>query len=273
MPELPEVETIRQKLIPHILNKKISHIQVRRFDLRIPLPQEVLNFVNATVIRIHRRSKYLLIDGSHGQTLLIHLGMSGRLFFCDPELSFDKHDHVCFDFSEKKHLRFRDPRRFGLITCCDSQHLNEHPLLRHLGPEPLENSFNHKWLYQMCQTSQAPIKNVVMNAKNVVGVGNIYACESLFLAKIHPQRPAKTLTPQDTKRLASAIKKVLEESVKMGGTTFRDFVDANQMPGLHQVNLTVYGCENRPCKKCDTKIKRIILAGRSSFFCPTCQSL
>ena len=272
MPELPEVESLRRKLKPRLLGHKIESVTLRRRDLRFPVPlnlQERLSGLCVTDVR--RRSKYLLIDFADRLTLIVHLGMSGRFFFTESGRPFDKHDHVLLDFDDGLHLRLRDPRRFGLLFLTEKNQLEAHKFFRHLGPEPLSKEFSADYLSDRCRRSRAPIKNLVMNAKHVVGVGNIYAAEALFLSKVRPTRQAYRLKRSEIEKLCDAIKQVLRRSIASGGTTFRDYVGVDEEPGLHQLNLNVYGREHQPCHACGALIQRVLQAGRSGFYCPQCQ--
>jgi formamidopyrimidine-DNA glycosylase len=274
MPELPEVETIRQKIAPLLTNNSVKKITSYRKDLRIPIPQNLNRCLKGNkIIKVRRRSKYLWIDFEHGYTLTIHLGMSGRFFFTDKNRELDRHDHVCFDFEDGKHMRFRDPRRFGLIALCLTAELSEHKLFQHLGVEPLSDAFDAQYFFSKCQSRKTMIKNVLMDAKVVVGVGNIYSNEALFLSGINPQTKALTVSKKNLEQLCVNTKKVLEQSIAMGGTSFRDYVGATEEPGLHQIHLKVYGREGEPCNICGILICREVVAGRSLFYCPNCQKM
>ena len=272
MPELPEVETVCRSLKNKIINLKIVKVTTRRSDLRLPLPSRFKALLKQRVVKkISRRSKYILIHLDDGKVLIIHLGMSGRLFFCDQNRPFDKHDHVCFNFGDGQHLRFRDPRRFGLMTILDEEDWNQHKLFSKLGWEPLEQEFNASDFFKRCQNSQASIKNLLMNAHIVVGVGNIYANEALFASQIHPERRGAQISKKEVASLVSDVKRILRDSIAAGGTSFRDYVNATEEPGLHQLSLFVYGRDGESCLVCGEVIQRIIQSQRSSFYCKTCQ--
>ncbi len=272
MPELPEVETILRKLSPHIQDAVIKTVSVRRPDLRFPIPKNLsLLLQKARVTSLTRRSKYLCIHLSNQQTLIIHLGMTGRLYICEADRKLEKHDHVLFDFTNGKHLRFLDPRRFGFVDVAATDTLKQHKFFSDLGVEPLSDDFSPDVLRQICSGKQSPIKSVLMNAKHVVGVGNIYACEALFLAGISPLRLAHSLRTQEIQNLCRVIKKVLQDSISSGGTSFRDYVDVDEKPGLHQISLKVYQRESEPCLVCGKPIVRVVQANRSSFYCKNCQ--
>lgn len=272
MPELPEVETIRKSLSAKLCGHMFTRVVMRRRDLRRKVPKNLdALMTHARVLDVHRRSKYLLMDLDNHHTVIIHLGMSGRLFFSDPVAELHKHDHVILNLDDGRQLRFRDPRRFGLIDICKTDALIRHPLLASLGVEPLSPEFTPQLLHTLCKKSDTSIKSLLMNAKLIVGVGNIYACEALFAAGIRPTRRASRLTMAQAERLHAAIQHVLRASIAAGGTTFRDYVDADARPGLHAVALAVYGREGKSCRHCKTPIQRSTQQQRSSFFCPVCQ--
>lgn len=271
MPELPEVETIKQGITPHIINETIQEIVLRRSNLRWPIPANIRkDAVGQTIKSIERRGKYLLVQLTHG-CIIIHLGMSGRLHIVEHDVPYKTHDHV--DFIFKKHrLRYNDPRRFGAILWADKDPL-DHPLLIHLGIEPLSDEFNGDYLYAQTRQLSAPIKTTLMNHKIVVGVGNIYAAESLFLANIHPQWVSKKLDKAQCKKLVKTIKKILNAAIDAGGTTLKDFLNGDGKPGYFQQDLKVYGRDGQPCLQCHTMLQKIILQQRATVFCPACQHL
>lgn len=272
MPELPEIETITRKLRDRLDLRSVENITLRRKDLRYPMPVKLIqNLVGKKILHVRRRSKYVVIDLSENFSLIVHLGMSGRLFFTDKIAPLNKHDHVLFDFDSGLHLRLRDPRRFGMLDVCTTSELNQHKLFKDLGPEPLEKDFNAEAFFKITKKSLSPIKSVIMNAKHVVGVGNIYASEALFMAGIRPTRRSSTLSKNQVMALCASIKQVLTQSISDGGTTFRDYVDANGSPGLHQLSLKVYGQEGKNCSVCTSRIKSMVLGQRSTYYCPLCQ--
>ena len=271
MPELPEIETIRLSLCKIIIGKKFIQIKTYRPNLRIPFPKSFKEIVQSKIISITRRSKYLLISFASQQTLIIHLGMSGRLFFTKNTTPLDKHDHIIFKLDKITELRLRDPRRFGLVTLCPTPDVPNHALIKNIGIEPLHNNFNATYLFKLCKKSKAPIKNLLMNASLIAGVGNIYANEALYMSQIRPNKSAAHITTTQAHKLCKNIKKVLRESIKSGGTTFKDFVGVNEEPGLHALKLNVYNRNDQPCKKCKTMIKAYVLGGRMSYYCPSCQ--
>jgi len=273
MPELPEVETIRLGLKPHLVGQIIREVQVRETRLRWPVEANMLaeQLPGRKVQDIDRRGKYLLFRLSDGLTLIIHLGMSGKLLFLTKTTPLDKHDHVVFYFEAGTELRFRDPRRFGMIDTVLTAQWHEHPRLRELGVEPLDSAVRAKALFQQAQLLQKPVKNLLMDGHFMVGVGNIYANEALFRARIHPATPARQLTLRHWQRLLRAIREVLHAAIASGGTTLNDFVNSRGDAGYFQLSLAVYGREGEPCPGCGHRIEKTVLAGRSTFFCPRCQ--
>ena len=270
MPELPEVETTRRGIEPHINHQLISDIAIRQRQLRWPIPQQLRQAArNQKILGVDRRGKYLLLR-LHNGTIIIHLGMSGSLRICSVETPAEKHDHVDFIFGNSKVLRLRDPRKFGAVlwTAKDPA---QHKLLSSLGPEPLADHFSAEYLYQQTRKRSASIKSLIMNSHIVVGVGNIYACESLFLACINPKRKAGSLSLSRCSKLVSAIKQVLTQSITQGGTTLRDFIRENGQPGYFSLKLHVYGKAGEPCAKCGRPIRQIKQQQRSTFYCSNCQ--
>jgi formamidopyrimidine-DNA glycosylase len=270
MPELPEVETSRRGIEPHIKQKVIRDIVVRQHSLRWPVSRQLKKKArNQPVRSVDRRGKYLLLRLDNG-TIIIHLGMSGSLRICSPDSPAEKHDHVDLVFDNNTVLRLRDPRRFGAVLWT-GEDPETHKLLSSLGPEPLQDSFNAAYLHASTRKRSASIKSVIMNSHIVVGVGNIYACESLFLAGINPRRKAGTLSLARCEKLVTAIKQVLTESITQGGTTLRDFVREYGQPGYFTLKLRVYGKEGEPCPNCGNPIRRITQQQRSTFYCTQCQ--
>lgn len=270
MPELPEVETTRRGIEPHIIDQTIKDIAVRQRSLRWPIPRQLeQKACNQKIESVERRGKYLLLRLNTG-TIILHLGMSGSLRICTANTPAEKHDHVDFVFSNNKILRLRDPRRFGAVLWTTGAP-EKHKLLSPLGPEPLEDSFSGEYLFEHSRKRTSSIKSLIMNSHIVVGVGNIYACESLFLAGINPNRKAGSLSLARYDKLASAIKQVLTESIKQGGTTLRDFTRENGEPGYFAQKLFVYGKVGEPCAKCGRAIKQITQQQRSTFYCTRCQ--
>jgi formamidopyrimidine-DNA glycosylase len=270
VPELPEVETTRRGIEPHVTGAMIREVIIKRHDLRQPVSPSLSTIEGRRIITVTRRSKYLLFGIDDGTSVMIHLGMSGSLRVIGPEEAWKKHDHLGITLSTGKQLRFHDPRRFGLAL-----HFvltpEEHPLLRDLGPEPLENAFDAIYLRSACAPRKAAIKLAIMDAKIVVGVGNIYASESLFRAGILPNTAANKLTLPRVKRLTAAIKEVLTDSIEQGGTTLRDFLKSDGEPGYFRQKLFVYERKGEPCLKCGTPIRHTVMGQRSTYWCPKCQ--
>ncbi len=273
MPELPEVESLRRALSPQLLGHRFEGVTVRQPQLRQSVPVDELHSqgTRTDIIALRRRGKYLLIDFANAHTLMVHLGMSGRLLWCTADAPARTHDHIVWTLSTHHELRFNDSRRFGMIDIFPTACAEQHPRLKHLGIEPLEASFTDTALHALAHRSKRPIKSFLMDAGQVVGVGNIYACESLFRAGIHPQAPCCTVNPEDWTRLCNAIRHTLQAAIDVGGTTFRDFQSSTGAPGYFHTSLYVYGRDQENCKKCATPIEKVRQQGRSTFFCPQCQ--
>lgn len=269
MPELPEVETTLRAIAPELINQTIEAIIIYQPKLRWPIPSQLKERCPLEVQRVTRRAKYLQIQTPLG-TLIIHLGMSGHLRILPKNTSRQKHDHVDFILKGDTLIRYTDPRRFGAVLWTE-QKLNEHPLFQKLGPEPLTRTFNARYLLKLLQNKTQPIKQCMMDQKSVVGVGNIYANEALFRAKIRPDRKANTLNHQECKLLVTATKNVLREAIKKGGTTLRDFRSPLNQQGYFRLDLDVYDREGKPCTQCSKPIDRLTLQQRSSFYCSSCQ--
>ncbi|QGX93025.1 bifunctional DNA-formamidopyrimidine glycosylase/DNA-(apurinic or apyrimidinic site) lyase [Tatumella sp. TA1] len=268
MPELPEVETSRRGIAPHVVGETLLYAVVRHPQLRWPVSEEIYHLSDEIVLSLERRAKYLLMGLKHGW-IIIHLGMSGSLRILSEDTPPEKHDHVDLVFSNGKTLRYTDPRRFGAWLW--ETDLTTSRVLSHLGPEPLSDAFNAEWLINKSATKKIAIKPWLMDNKLVVGVGNIYASESLFRAGIHPDRAANTLNQEESQRLVSCIKAVLQRSIEQGGTTLRDFLQSDGKPGYFAQQLNVYGRTGEPCLQCGTPIMSGRHAQRSTFWCPTCQ--
>ena len=269
MPELPEVETSRCGIEPHIINQVVDSIIIRQSKLRWPIPDAIHAMVGETITAVKRRGKYLLLVTEKGSAI-IHLGMSGslRIFaeFSEPQ----KHDHVDILFRNKTCLRYTDPRRFGAVLWTPADPL-AHPLLAKLGPEPLLTDFNPDYLFQRTQKSQKAVKAFIMDSHIVVGVGNIYATVALFDAGIHPVRAAKTLSIAEIKQLVGSIKRILKQAIKQGGTTLRDFQSSDGKPGYFKQQLRVYGRAGLACKQCAALLQKIQIGQRTTVYCPDCQ--
>ena len=269
MPELPEVETTRRGIEPHILNRTVTGVEIRQPKLRWPIPPRLADLLTGQTLRaVRRRAKYLLLESDAG-TLILHLGMSGSLRILPPDTPALYHDHFDLQF-EHCCLRLRDPRRFGAVLWSE-QPPEQHPLLRALGPEPLEEAFNGDYLYQQAQKRRGPVKNLVMDGHVVVGVGNIYASESLYRAGIHPNRPANRISAGRYRRLGDEIKAVLAAAIQQGGTTLRDFTQEDGKPGYFAQKLLVYGRTGQPCPGCGAPIRERRIGQRNSFYCSHCQ--
>ncbi|MBL1457106.1 MAG: bifunctional DNA-formamidopyrimidine glycosylase/DNA-(apurinic or apyrimidinic site) lyase [Methylophaga sp.] len=272
MPELPEVETTRRGIAPYIENQQVKQIVIRDSRLRWPITDNLEEKLCGKIIQsVSRRAKYLLLH-THEGTLFIHLGMSGRLRILTMFQPAEKHDHVDIVFANNIILRFTDPRRFGAVLWTTEPPL-QHPLLHHLGPEPLEADFDAEYMFQRSRKRQVSIKTFIMNAEIVVGVGNIYASESLFLSAIHPQLIAAKLTKKQAVKLVAAIKLTLEKAIVAGGTTLRDFRDSEGKPGYFAQELWVYARQNQDCKQCGHPIELIRQSQRATYFCPYCQKI
>ena len=268
MPELPEVETTRRGIQPYIENASIRSIIVRQPRLRWPVSEALSAISMSKVFSVERRAKYLLLGLADGY-IIIHLGMSGSLRVVDIDCPVGKHDHVDLVMNNGKIIRYNDPRRFGSILWTDD--LQNHPLLSKLGPEPLEALFDGEYLFKQREGKTKNIKQFIMDNKIVVGVGNIYANEALFLSGIHPKRPANKISKKRYIQLSNNIKKVLSEAIKQGGTTLKDFVGGDGKPGYFQQQLNVYGRGDLPCTHCKTTLKEIRIGQRSTVYCPNCQ--
>lgn len=270
MPELPEVETTRRGIAPYVLGQTVAALRVRDGRLRWPVPAEpVVALPGHRILTLERRGKYLLFGSDRG-TLILHLGMSGSLRVTDPSQPPRKHDHLDLVFDHGPCLRFHDPRRFGcLLWTTADPHL--HPLLAELGPEPLAPGFDGAYLYARSRGRSAAVKTFIMDSRVVVGVGNIYASESLFRAGIAPSRAAGRISLQRYHVLAAAIREVLTASIAQGGTTLRDFVNEAGNPGYFRQTLNVYERAGQACRRCGAIIRRVRLGQRATYWCASCQ--
>lgn len=275
MPELPEVETIRRGLADELCEARLTRVVVRDPRLRQPVPASRLeSLVGQRLVAFRRRAKYLLVDTDGGSTLIVHLGMSGRLVTCRPSDPLHPHDHVRLFLAgngSERELRLQDPRRFGLVLVARTDELDRHPLLSHLGPEPLEDDFDAEALRRRAAGRRQPVKAFLMDARTVVGVGNIYASEALWLAGVHPARAAGRIGAARWERVHEAIREVLTAALAAGGTTLRDYRDAEGNLGYFTVDLEAYGREGEPCSRCGRQLRRVVIGGRSTFYCPGCQ--
>jgi formamidopyrimidine-DNA glycosylase len=290
MPELPEVETVRLGLLPVMEGHVLTDVETRRGDLRIPFPKDFVARTKGRKVKaLRRRAKYLLADLDSGETLVIHLGMSGRMsvyaqgkqrrigsYIYDkaPEGAGNgKHDHVVFETDSPARIIFNDHRRFGLMTLVNTGTLEDDKLFRDIGVEPLSAKFNTAYLAKVLDGKKTPIKSALLDQRLIAGLGNIYVCEALFRAHISPKRLAGSISGNRLAPLAAAIKKVLKDAIAAGGSTLRDHAQATGDPGNFQHHFLVYGREGKPCKlDCPGTVKRIVQAGRSTFYCPKCQT-
>jgi formamidopyrimidine-DNA glycosylase len=301
MPELPEVETVRMGLLPVMEGHRFTHVETRRGDLRVPFPNDFAGrLTGRRVTRLWRRAKYILGDLDDGETLVIHLGMSGRMSvhvagaarklgtyvhdLGEATVGTDKHDHVVMDTDAPARIVFNDHRRFGLMLLVQTDAVDEHKLFKGLGVEPLSEDFNALYLRAALKGKKTPIKSALLDQRVIAGLGNIYVCEALFRAGISPKRLAGKVSAEQSTKLATAIKAVLRQAIKAGGSSLRDHKRTDGELGMFQHNFAVYGREGEPCpgtassseaigpkKNCNGTIKRIVQAGRSTFYCPKCQ--
>lgn len=288
MPELPEVETVRLGLQPALVGHRFTKVETRRGDLRVPFPVHFTERLTGhKVVELERRAKYLLARLDSGETLVMHLGMSGRMsvyaegkarklgqyVYEAPPASagHGKHDHVVFETDAPARIVFTDPRRFGLMTLVATDGLDDDPLFKGLGVEPLSGSFNAAYLDRVLKGKKTPIKSALLDQRVIAGIGNIYACEALFRAGISPKRSAATVSGKRAVALAKAVKAVLKEAIRAGGSSLRDYAGADGALGEFQHHFAVYDREGKPCPECKGTIRRIVQAGRSTFYCPSCQ--
>ncbi|MGI9389179.1 MAG: bifunctional DNA-formamidopyrimidine glycosylase/DNA-(apurinic or apyrimidinic site) lyase [Boseongicola sp.] len=282
MPELPEVETVRRGLFPVMEGSVISRAEIRRPDLRWPFPKGMADRLNGQRVRgLRRRSKYILVDLASGETLIIHLGMSGRILISGEQVGDfhhdhpapEKHDHVVFEIDNGARVTFNDARRFGAMDLSRTEAVENHWLLKDLGPEPLGNAFNEDYLVKALSGRRAPMKAALLDQKVVAGLGNIYVCEALHRARISPQVKAGNLSPTKIARLVPVIRKVLQDAINAGGSSLRDYRGTDGELGYFQHDFQVYDRTGQTCQSidCEAKIKRIVQSGRSTFYCPRCQ--
>jgi len=271
MPELPEVETTRRGIAPHIRRNRIASVIIRDARLRWPVPKSIKKLLpGQTIDSVRRRGKYILLETGIG-TVIMHLGMSGSLRIVDETDPAQKHDHVDIVFTNHKALRLRDPRRFGAVLFTKEDPL-QHKLLVQLGPEPLGTEFNGDYLFEKSRKRKIAIKSLLMDSKVVVGVGNIYANEALFMAGIHPKRAAGKLGKPQCTRLVTAVKQVLKSAIKAGGTTLRDFTRSDGSPGYFRLSLNIYDKKGQPCPRCGKPITHAVIGQRSTYYCTHCQT-
>ncbi|HJL80514.1 MAG: bifunctional DNA-formamidopyrimidine glycosylase/DNA-(apurinic or apyrimidinic site) lyase [Candidatus Thioglobus sp.] len=273
MPELPEVEVTKKALESVLKNTSITAVNIRNKQLRWPVEEkEIKKIIRSDIKKIYRRGKYIVLSCQNGSAIL-HLGMSGSIGVFDCNAKYHKHDHVEFILGNGKAIRLNDPRRFGCVIWANKDP-QKHRLIKRLGVEPLEEPNLGEYLYAKSRNRNTAVKNYIMNSNVVVGVGNIYASESLFRSGINPARSSKRISEDRYKKLALEIKKVLNEAIKMGGTTLRNFTYYNEIKqvGYFKQKLFVYGKSGKNCKECSKEIKERVIGGRNSFFCPNCQT-
>jgi formamidopyrimidine-DNA glycosylase len=273
MPELPEVEVLRRSLEPHLVGETICGVEVRETALRERVEAGKLRrgAVGRRIVGLSRRAKYLLADLEGGSTLVLHLGMSGRLTLADASAPRERHEHLAFHLASGRRLRLRDPRRFGLVLCLETSRLAADRHFARLGVEPLTPEFSGESLAVSARGRRGPVKSFLMDASVVVGVGNIYATEALHAAAMHPARSVARIARRRWSGLAEAVREVLGRAIEEGGTTLADFTDGLGESGMFQVSLAVYGREGEGCPRCGGTIRRLVQAGRSTFYCSRCQ--
>jgi formamidopyrimidine-DNA glycosylase len=273
MPELPEVETVVRGLKKSLLDENIETLELSNKSFRVAYPKDfILRVRNAVIKNIRRQAKYIIIELNNASNIIIHLGMSGRVQVGN-HIAVKNHDHARFHFYSGKQLVFNDPRRFGLITLLSNNELATHSLFLNLGIEPLTSDLNAQALKTLSAGSRIAIKLFLMDARRIVGIGNIYASEILFRSKINPQKLVNCLNLLEWKRISQYTKVVLNEAIESGGSTLRDYVQSSGDIGYFQHKFQIYGKTNQPCLECGAKINRIVMAGRSTFFCSECQKL
>lgn len=271
MPELPEIETLKRGLQNYLTGRKILEVKLQRPDIRYKLSEELLPRIrDTTILALRRVAKYLLIDLDNDYSIAVHLGMSGRFTIRAFDHMVLKHDHVIFGLDNQWSLVFNDPRRFGMIYIFPTAALGQ-KIFGKLGPDPLSKDFNTRYITARLTNRKVPIKNALMDNTFVVGIGNIYASESLFLANISPQRQSCSLVDTELNNLVKSIKNVLAKAILAGGTTIKDFVNSDNKPGYFKQELLVYARQGKKCTKCDNIIIKIKQSGRASFYCPNCQ--
>lgn len=272
MPEMPEVETLARKLRKTVTGKTVDRVSLSGQSLRRPVPRGFAAKLRGRKIRrVLRRGKYLIIELEPRMFWLIHLGMSGRLFYHSRPFHRDKHTHAVVRFSDASALEYRDPRRFGYLGICDADRPDRIPEIQSIGKEPLSSGFNADWLHPVLRNSRQELKAFLLDQQKIAGLGNIYVCEALYLAGIHPSRRCHTLEPKEVVRLVDAIREVLRRAIRCGGTSFSDFIDLEGNPGKNQNYLNVFQREDENCVRCGNAIRRMRQGNRSTFFCSLCQ--
>jgi formamidopyrimidine-DNA glycosylase len=280
LPELPEVETVRRGLEPVLVGHVVTRADVRRPDLRWPFPDRLAERLEGTRVEtLGRRSKYLLAGLDRGETLIVHLGMSGRILVSGAQVGAfhhahpapEKHDHLVLDLDGGARVTLNDARRFGAVDLWPSDALETHRLLAGLGPEPLGNTFDADYLASRLAGRITPVKAVLIDQRVVAGLGNIYVCEALWRARVSPLRLARDVSPAEAEAIVAAVRAVLLDAIEAGGSSLRDYRRADGELGYFQHSFAVYGREGEPCPRCDGTVARVVQSGRSSFFCPACQ--
>ncbi|MEA3469272.1 MAG: bifunctional DNA-formamidopyrimidine glycosylase/DNA-(apurinic or apyrimidinic site) lyase [Thermodesulfobacteriota bacterium] len=275
MPELPEIEVICQGLLPHLINREIIDVRCSGKQLRSPVRCEELQreLQNNKIVSLTRRAKYLVLKTDKGTMLVIHLGMTGNMGIFDAGSLIKKHDHVCWLLDNKTELRFNDTRRFGAVRLFSANNAakEEKKFFSATGPEPFSRACSVAYLMQRAARRKQPVKNFIMDSHVIAGIGNIYANETLFHSRIHPERPAVSLSAKEWKRLLTVMRKTLKHAIKCGGSTISDFVNASGEGGYFQMNFRIYGKAGKTCSRCGQVISKKIIGGRSSFFCQKCQ--
>lgn len=273
MPELPEVETIKNYIKPLIEGDSFISSEIHHRKLRINIPEnfeEVI--INNKILSVIRKAKYIIINLNNNISILFHFGMTGNITIYDKKPKKDKHDHVVLKLASQKYLSFNDQRKFGLVTYIKSNNLANSKFFTHLGIEPLDNRFNGQYLKKIIANKAVEIKKFIMEQKNIVGVGNIYAAEALFLSKINPLLAANEISLKECTLLCKNIKSILLKAIEKGGSTIKNYKSADGNSGYFQYEFNVYGRANKPCNACKTPIKRLVQSGRSTFYCPKCQT-
>ena len=279
MPELPEVETTCRGLAVKLVGQTIHHVILKRQRIRRDIPSSLVKSApGATITAITRHAKYIVIHLDNRGVILIHLGMSGRMAFVKPDTQPGKHDHVLFQYGSKRkkanfdQVFFNDARRFGIVDYTTEDKLATHPLLGHMGIDPFDPALTGAWLHERLIKRKTPMKNILMDQTLIAGLGNIYVCEALFSSRIHPKRNGTDVTRAETMALVKAIRKVLTAAIEAGGSTLRDYAQTDGALGYFQKQFNVYGREDKACPRCKNMIARIVQVGRSTFFCPICQT-
>ena len=277
MPELPEVEVTRLGLLPHLPGRLIRKISFSNKRLRTPVPGKLLttHLPGKKIIAIDRRAKYLLFRISDGSTIVIHLGMTGKLGLISSQEPPAKHDHLRLLLDDGMEVRFNDSRRFGnvIFWAADEAEKMENEFFSHTGSEPFSKAFSVSYLKQKSRSRRVPVKNFLMDSRVIAGIGNIYANEILFASSLHPEKPANTIRTDEWKVVISSTRKILKKAIRAGGSTISDFLGSSGNPGYFQVQFNVYRRADLPCKKCDHSIVKTVLGGRATFFCPRCQPM